>query len=177
MWLAGAVALLLFAWPSEAHAWGPVTHLVHGSEILASLSTLAPALQEILRAHRLPYLYGCIAADIVQAKKYTRSLYTHCHCWPVGWQLVESARGEREQAFAYGYLSHLAGEVDRFNAVCVGAIHDLLAHGHASACQQSDPTGRETLSRAESLRRKLRALRRRGRMTAALDAEVRALVA
>jgi hypothetical protein len=283
MWLAGAVAVLLFAWPSEAHAWGPVTHLVHGSEILSSLSTLAPALQEILRAHRLPYLYGCIAADIVQAKKYTRSLYTHCHCWPVGWQLVESARGEREQAFAYGYLSHLAGdvfshneyvpvqlivsyrartlkhiywearfdaaqqrdrcrlirtvleqrypdcdrlvervvertlfsfrtnkrifnsvmalqqfdqwqrmirrlsersryplpesEVDRFNAVCVGAIQDLLVHGRASACQQSDPTGRETLSRAESLRRKLRALRRRGRMTAALDAEVRSLVA
>src|SRR5438552_3426595 len=95
MWLAGAVALLLLAWPSEAHAWGPVTHLVHGSQILGSLSTLAPALQEILRAHRLPYLYGCIAADIVQAKKYTRSLYTHCHCWPVGWQLVESARGAR----------------------------------------------------------------------------------
>ena len=283
MWLAGAVVLLFLAWPGEAHAWGPVTHLVHGSQILGSLSTLAPALQEILRAHRLPYLYGCIAADIVQAKKYTRSLYTHCHCWPVGWQLVESARGEREQAFAYGYLSHLAGdvfshneyvpvqlivsyrartlkhiywearfdaaqerdrcrlirtvleqrypdcdrlvervvertlfsfrtnkrifnsvmalqqfdqwqrmirrlsersryplpesEVDRFNAVCVGAIQDLLAHGHASACQQSDPTGRETLSRAESLRRKLRALRRRGRMTAALDAEVRSLVA
>jgi len=283
MWLAGAVVLLFLAWPGEAHAWGPVTHLVHGSQILGSLSTLAPALQEILRAHRLPYLYGCIAADIVQAKKYTRSLYTHCHCWPVGWQLVESARGEREQAFAYGYLSHLAGdvyshneyvpvqlivsyrartlkhiywearfdaaqerdrcrlirtvldhhfadcdrlvervvertlfsfrtnkrifnsvmavqqfgqwqrmirglsersryplapgEVDRFNAVCVGAIQDLLAHGRASVCQQSDPTGREALSRAEALRRKLRTLHRRGRMTAALDAEVRALVA
>ena len=69
------------------------------------------------------------------------------------------------------------GEVDRFNAVCVGAIQDLLVHGRASACQQSDPTGREALSRAESLRRKLRTLHRRGRMTAALDAEVRALVA
>ena len=283
MWLAGAVVLLFLAWPGEAHAWGPVTHLVHGSQILGSLSTLAPALQEILRAHRLPYLYGCIAADIVQAKKYTRSLYTHCHCWPVGWQLVESARGEREQAFAYGYLSHLAGdvyshneyvpvqlivsyrartlkhiywearfdaaqerdrcrliravlehrypdcdrlvervvertlfsfrtnkrifnsvmalqqfgqwqrmirrlsersryplpasEVERFNTVCVGAIQDLLVRGQASACQLSDPTGRETLSRAESLRRKLRALRRRGRMTEAIDAEVRSLVA
>src|SRR6059036_3542078 len=279
MWLAGAVAFLLLAWPSEAHAWGPVTHLVHGSQILASLSTLAPALQEILRAHRLPYLYGCIAADIVQAKKYTRSLYTHCHCWPVGWQIAEAAHGEREQAFAYGYLSHLAGdvyshnhfvpvqlvvsyqartlrhvywearfdaaqardrsrllrvvfdhrypdcdrlvervvertlfsfktnkrifssvmalqrleqwqammrrlsersryalpasEVDRFNGLCVGAIHDLLAHGHRSACQHADPTGRQALARAAALRRKLRALKRRGRMTDAIVAELR----
>ena len=68
-------------------------------------------------------------------------------------------------------------EVERFNTVCVDAIQDLLVRGQASACQLSDPTGRETLSRAESLRRKLRALRRRGRMTDAIDAEVRALVA
>jgi len=70
-----------------------------------------------------------------------------------------------------------ASEVERFNTVCVGAIRDLLVRGQASACQLSDPTGRETLSRAESLRRKLRALRRRGRMTEAIDAEVRSLVA
>src|SRR5581483_9970918 len=87
MLLAGLLALVVLVWPSEAHAWGPVTHLVHGSQVLESLNILGPALQEILREHRLPYLYGCVAADIVQAKKYTRSLYTHCHCWPVGWQI------------------------------------------------------------------------------------------
>jgi hypothetical protein len=114
MWL-GLVALAVLLWPSDALAWGPVTHLVHGTQVLDSLSILAPALQEILRQNRLPYLYGCVAADIVQAKKYTRSLYTHCHCWPVGWQIAESARSEREQAFAYGYLSHLAGDVFSHN--------------------------------------------------------------
>jgi hypothetical protein len=279
----GAVALMLLAWPAEAHAWGPVTHLVHGSQVLESLSILGPALQEMLREHRLPYLYGCVAADIVQAKKYTRSLYTHCHCWPVGWQIVESARGEREEAFAWGYLSHLVGdvyshnryvpvqlivsyeartlkhiywearfdaaqerdrsrlirtvfdhrypecdrlvervvertlfsfrtnkrifnsviavqqfgqwqrmmrrlsersryplargEVDRFNRVCVAGIQDLLLSGKKSSCQHEDPTGREALARAEGLRRKLRALKRRGRLTEAIDAEVRALSA
>ncbi len=111
MWVLALVAIAVFAWPADAHAWGPVTHLVHGSRVLDSLSSLAPALQQILGRHRLPYLYGCIAADIMHAKKYTRSLYTHCHCWPVGWQIVEAARDEREEAFAYGYLSHLAADV------------------------------------------------------------------
>ena len=92
MWLLGLITLAGLCWPSEAHAWGPVTHLVHGSRILENLSSLAPALQEIVGRHRLTYLYGCIAADIMHAKKYTRSLYTHCHCWPVGWQIVEAAR-------------------------------------------------------------------------------------
>ena len=112
MVFAGIVTLLLVVlWPGEAHAWGPVTHLVHGSQMLANVSILAPALQEILREHRKAYLYGCVAADIVQAKKYTRNLYTHCHCWPVGWQIAGAATTEREQAFAWGYLSHLAGDV------------------------------------------------------------------
>src|SRR5579885_2538277 len=264
MVFAGIVTLLLVVlWPGEAHAWGPVTHLVHGSQMLANVSILAPALQEILREHRKAYLYGCVAADIVQAKKYTRNLYTHCHCWPVGWQIAGAATTEREQAFAWGYLSHLAGdvyshnhfvpvqlvvsyqartlrhiywearfdaaqerdrwrllrsvlddrytdcdrlvervvertlfsfrtnkrifdsvmalqrleqwqammrhlgarsryplaagEVERFNALCVSAIEDLLLRGRESACQQADPTGREALARAERLRRRRRA--------------------
>jgi hypothetical protein len=280
MWL-GLVALAVLMWPSDALAWGPVTHLVHGTQVLDSLSILAPALQEILRQNRLPYLYGCVAADIVQAKKYTRSLYTHCHCWPVGWQIAESARSEREHAFAYGYLSHLAGdvyshnhfvpvqmvvsyqartlrhiywearfdaaqtrdrwrlirsvlehrfpdcdrlvervveqtlfsfrtnkrifnsvmalqqfeqwqrmirglsersryplpasEIERFNTVCIDAIRDLLVRGQQSGCQHADPTGRDALARAETLRRKLRMLKRRGQLTDAIVAELQAL--
>ena len=107
----GLVAL----WPAEAAAWGPVTHLVHGSQVLERLSILAPALQQILGTFRLSYLYGCIAPDIMHAKKYTRTEYTHCHCWAVGWRVVEAARTERERAFAYGYLSHLAGDVHSHN--------------------------------------------------------------
>ncbi len=281
MSLLGLVALGLLCWPGEAHAWGPVTHLVHGSQILEQLSSLAPPLQEILGRHRLQYLYGCIAADIMHAKKYTRSLYTHCHCWPVGWQVVDSARTEPEEAFAWGYVSHLAAdvlshnhfvpvqmvvsfearslrhiywearfdaaqrrdrwrlirsvldhrypecdqllervvertlfsfrtnkrifhsvmalqqaeqwqrmvrglgarsryslpasEVDRFNGLCASAIEDLLVRGRHSACQAADPTGREALERAAALRRKLRSLKRRRGIPAAVTAELRAL--
>jgi hypothetical protein len=281
MMLAGIVAVALVLWPSDAHAWGPVTHLVHGARVLSDLSVLGPSLGELLRSQRLPYLYGNVAADIFHAKKYTRSVYTHCHCWPVGWQIVDAARGEREEAFAYGYLSHLcadvyshnhyvpvqlvlsfeartlrhlywearfdaaqrrdrwrllqtvfdhrypdldrlvervvertlfsfktnkrifnslmalqqlsqwqqmvrslgdrsryalpASEVERFNALSVGAIQELLLHGRESACQQADPTGREALAQASALRRKLRALRQKGEVPAAVAAQLHAL--
>jgi len=280
MMLAGLVILLL-AWPVDALAWGPVTHLVHGSRILEELALLTGPLEALLRDHRFAYLYGCVAADIFHAKKYTRSLYTHCHCWPVGWQIVDAARNEREEAFAYGYLSHLAAdvyshnhfvpvqlvlsfesrtlrhlywearfdaaqdrdrwrlirsvlghryrdldrlvervvertlfsfktnkrifdslmalqqldqwqvmvrglgersryplpatEVDRFNGLCVSAIQDLLLHGRDSACQHADPTGRDALAQAAALRRKLRALTRKGEVPAVVADGLRAL--
>jgi len=66
-------------------------------------------------------------------------------------------------------------EVERFNTLCIGAIQDLLGRGRKSACQHADPTGREALARADVLRRKLRALKRRGQMTEAIAAELRAL--
>ncbi|HTD27253.1 MAG TPA: hypothetical protein VK649_09755, partial [Candidatus Elarobacter sp.] len=66
-------------------------------------------------------------------------------------------------------------EVERFNTLCIGAIQDLLGRGRKSACQHADPTGREALARAGVLRRKLRALKRRGQMTEAIAAELRAL--
>ena len=115
MWFAALAALVVLCWPGDAFAWGPVTHLIHGSQVLDSLSIVGAGLQEILREHRLAYLYGCVAADIVQAKRYTRSMYTHCHCWPVGWQIAKAATTEREQAFAYGYLSHLAADTYSHN--------------------------------------------------------------
>jgi hypothetical protein len=101
--------------PGDALAWGPVTHLVHGATVLSRLSILAPALQEILRVHHDAYLYGCVGADIIQAKKFTRDLRNHCHSWAVGWQVLDNARCDEERAFAYGYLTHLAGDTYSHN--------------------------------------------------------------
>jgi len=101
--------------PDDAFAWGPVTHLAHGSQALADLTIASAALQEILRRHRLEYLYGCIGADITQAKKYTREMQYHCHSWVVGWQLTVEAATPAQRAFAYGYLSHLASDVYSHN--------------------------------------------------------------
>ncbi len=109
----GALGVLLT--PQEAHAWGPVTHLVHGATVLVRLNTLPAALQEILRAFPDTYLYGCVGADIIQAKKFTRDLRYHCHSWNVGWQVLEAAGSDAERAFAYGYLTHLAADTYSHN--------------------------------------------------------------
>jgi hypothetical protein len=111
--LLGVVLVLLV--PQEAHAWGPVTHLIHGATVLARINTLPFTLQEILRAFPDSYLYGCVGADIIQAKKFARDLRYHCHSWNVGWQVLEGAHGDSERAFAYGYLTHLAADTYSHN--------------------------------------------------------------
>jgi hypothetical protein len=52
---------------------------------------------------------------MTQAKKFTRALQAHCHSWSVGWTLVRYAKTDAERAFAYGYLTHLAGDVYSHN--------------------------------------------------------------
>ncbi len=267
----GVVAILLLLVPGEAHAWGPVTHLVHGATVLSRLTTLAPALQEILRVHADSYLYGCVGADIIQAKKFTRDLRYHCHSWTVGWQVLSGSRNDAERAFAYGYLTHLAAdtyshnyfvplqllvsyraralkqvywearfdamqpptdwrrvrdvvrrvypgcdelmertvertlfsfktnkrifnsvmalhrfeqwrrimqrvgtrsrypltgdEVARYDQLCSDAALEMLRVGRDARCVATDPTGRENIARAELIRKRLRALRRRHKLT------------
>jgi hypothetical protein len=112
--LASLAAIALF--PADAWAWGPITHIVHGSTVLESLHLLQPAVASLLAAHSERYLYGCVGADIIQAKAYTRSVATHCHRWPVAWNIVGSAQTDGELAFAWGYMTHLAA--------------DILSHNH-----------------------------------------------
>ena len=101
--------------PTPALAWGPITHIVHGTTILANLTSLPESLQVVLATHPERYLYGCIGADIIQAKAYTRSLATHCHSWPVAWRLVSAAQSDGEKAFAWGYMTHLSADVVSHN--------------------------------------------------------------
>ena len=110
-----AAFLLILIAPAHAWAWGPITHLAHGSAVLENLTILGAALQQLLRRHRLPYLYGCVGADITQAKKYTRAQQAHCHSWDVGWAILERAETDTQRAFAYGYLTHLGGDIYSHN--------------------------------------------------------------
>ncbi len=93
----------------SALAWGPATHVGLGSAALSELMTLPAAIAAILSRHRLAYLYGNIAADMVFAKRLSR-VKQFCHHWSTGFSLLECAHTPRNQAFAYGYLSHLAAD-------------------------------------------------------------------
>ncbi len=101
--------------PDSASAWGPISHLAHGSEILKTCTILGGGLQQLLCSHPMEYLYGCIGADIIVGKKYTGAMRAHCHSWEVAWQILAATESEAEHAFAYGYLSHLAADVYSHN--------------------------------------------------------------
>ncbi|MBI3018855.1 MAG: zinc dependent phospholipase C family protein [Deltaproteobacteria bacterium] len=100
--------------PSLAFAWGPITHISYGMEVLNNLSMLIPPLQELLHAFPNDYLYGCLAADITLKKDLVRYIH-HCHNWDIGLSILERARSQKQKAFAYGYLSHLAADTISHN--------------------------------------------------------------
>ncbi len=108
------VFLILLLFPQDALAWGPGVHMAIGNNVLAHLHLFAPVLSSVLAAHPEQYLYGCLSADIFIGKgcSYTP---THSHNWDTGRALLRQARDAETQAYAYGYLSHLAADVIAHN--------------------------------------------------------------
>jgi hypothetical protein len=100
---------IILAAPADAFAWGIGVHLQIGSNILANLQSLPPALQMLLTAFPHDFLYGCISADITLGKKFTHYL-EHCHSWRMGKKILDAASTDRQRACAYGYLAHLGAD-------------------------------------------------------------------
>ncbi len=109
--LVAAVGLLL---PDQLLAWTPGTHVVLGERILSSLSLLAPAAADLIRAYPHDFLYGNIAADTSMAKKYAPA-DRHPHAWHVGQEIHDLAPTDALAAFGLGYLAHLAADVVAHN--------------------------------------------------------------
>ncbi len=105
--------ILLSAHP--AYAWGPVTHVAFGVQVLASVITPEHPLQAVLLSMPQTFLYGSLAPDIVQGRRLQSRLRRHSHNWSTGFGLLGTARDEQERAFALGYLSHLAADVVAHN--------------------------------------------------------------
>lgn len=110
----GMALIFLVFFPSEAHAWGPISHLDFAQEALRNLSAYPAAIQTLLSSFPKDFLYGTLAADITVGKKYVDYLY-NCHNWRVGFLLLNEARDEPQQACAYGYLAHLAADIIAHN--------------------------------------------------------------
>ena len=110
-WLFAVVAAALYVLfnADEALAWGAGTHVQLGTEMLARLGLLPASVAAVLARHAIDYLYGNVAADVVFAKRWSR-VKQFCHHWTTGFRLLDRCGDGRGQAFALGYLSHLAAD-------------------------------------------------------------------
>lgn len=126
------VALALIALdPAPALAWGPVTHVVLGVQTLASISDGAPIYAALANLPEA-FLYGGLAPDIVQGRRLQSRLRRHSHNWSTGTGLLDAARGDRERAFALGYLAHLAADVVAHNFYLPARFVGYFRHGIGS---------------------------------------------
>jgi hypothetical protein len=95
--------------PSFAFAWGPMTHMYLGNELLSCASLLPAGIHALLKKHKQDFLYGNLMADMILGKKYLPDEKSS-HSWDVGLKLLEQAKTWPERSFAYGYLAHLAAD-------------------------------------------------------------------
>lgn len=107
--LAGALCF-----PGDCLAWGVGIHIADGLFVLGHLSSLAPGIASSLALYPYDYLYGCISADVFIGKGYKRH-DDHCHNWSVALKMPANVETKSEEAFMYGYLSHLAGDIIAHN--------------------------------------------------------------
>lgn len=110
--------ILLFvlqaAFPQNAFAWGPAIHTVISCSILDGLKFILPDIAAILRRYPLEYIYGSLSADFFIGKG-NKKKEGHSHNWEAGFNILGKAENEKEAAYAYGFLSHLAADVVAHN--------------------------------------------------------------
>ncbi len=126
-----AIAIVLID-PAPAFAWGPVTHIALGVQVLATVITPDHPLQAVLRGFPEAFLYGSLAPDIVQGRRLQSRLRRHSHNWATGLGLIDAAKGGREQAFALGYLAHLGADVVAHNFFLPARFIGRFGSGFAS---------------------------------------------
>lgn len=108
------IVLLLLLCPQDALAWGPGVHMALGNHILGNLHLFTPSLAAVLSTYPENYLYGCLSADIFIGKGCAFTP-THSHNWDMGRKLLRQAESPGVEAYAWGYLSHLAADVIAHN--------------------------------------------------------------
>lgn len=96
--------------PSITEAWGPLTHVYLGYQVLDLGSAVIPAsIYSLLKKYKNDFLYGNLSADILLGKKF--QIYEkNSHNWDTAWELFKSAKTDQQKAFVYGYLTHLSAD-------------------------------------------------------------------
>ncbi len=96
--------------PSIADAWGPLTHVYLGYQVLDVGAALIPAgIYGILKKYKNDFLYGNLSADIILGRRF-QGFEKNSHNWDIAWKLFGSSRTDRQKAFAYGYMMHLCAD-------------------------------------------------------------------
>ena len=101
-------------WANVAFAWGPAIHMVTALSVLDNVDFILPSIAGVISSLPLEYLYGCLAADFFIGKSRRRG-GSHLHNWEGGFRFLDEANDDREAAYAYGFLSHLAADVVAHN--------------------------------------------------------------
>lgn len=106
----GIYSLLFILICEPLYAWGPASHLMFDSYILAHISLIAAIpIKKLLKKYANDFLYGSIAPDIFVGKGSFPDKH-HSHNWSVGFKIFENAADDAQKAFAYGYLTHLSAD-------------------------------------------------------------------
>ena len=96
--------------PSIAEAWGPLTHVYLGNQLLEIGAPLIPVgVYSILKKYKNDFLYGNLSADIFMGRRF-QGVEKNSHGWDIAWKMLGTARSDRRRAFAYGYLMHLCAD-------------------------------------------------------------------
>ena len=114
--------------PSIADAWGPLTHVYLGYQIIDIGAALIPAgIYTVLKKYKNDFLYGNLSADIILGRRF-QGVEKNSHNWDIAWKLFGSSKTDRQKAFAYGYLMHLCADTVAHNLETSGLpfSHPLL---------------------------------------------------
>lgn len=96
--------------PLSAEAWGPLTHVYLGNQLLDIGASLIPVgVYSILKKYKNDFLYGNLSADIIMGRRF-QGAEENSHGWNIAWKMFGAAQSERRKAFAYGYLMHLCAD-------------------------------------------------------------------
>lgn len=124
--ITGLAALLIT--PGEALAWGPGVHTVTANWVLQNLTALPPAVADVLMRYPGFFIQGCLSADIFIGKG-SVAKKGHSHNWDAGFTLLARAVKDRDKAYAYGYLAHLAADTVAHNVFVPGLFEGAPGSG------------------------------------------------
>ncbi|MDD3353752.1 zinc dependent phospholipase C family protein [Zoogloea sp.] len=109
---------------ADALAWGLYTHVYFAQLLLWAIPLADPALARLARRQPRLVMAGACLPDVALTARGTEALpLASSHHWPRLHVLMDTARGEAEQAAVLGYASHLMADIIAHN-------HFVPAHEH-----------------------------------------------